>query len=375
MKIFKLPDLGEGLSDAEIVTWHVTPGDHVVVDQPLVSVETDKAVVDIPSPWSGDIAKLYAEPGDVVDTGADLVAFDGDARSDPGAIVGSLPETSTNPKDPSDIGQPATEKPATGRKLASPAVRQLARERDIDLSSIQGSGPDGAITTLDLEQQSNFPGDDILVERVSGVRRAMVRSMSKSGSEVVPATVMDDADIEHWQGSTDITIRLVRAVEAGIEAEPGLNAWFYPERGERWLHKNINLGLAVDTPDGLFAPVLRNVSSRTDLDLREGLQRLREDVGARSIPPEELRGQTITLSNFGMIGGRYAELVVVPPQVAILGAGRITTRLCLEQNNVCTHRILPLSLSFDHRVVTGGEAARFLGAVVRSLEKQIERGN
>ena len=375
MKIFKLPDLGEGLSDAEIVTWHVTPGDHVVVDQPLVSVETDKAVVDIPSPWSGNIAKLFAEPGDIVDTGADLVAFDSEARSDPGAIVGSIPETSSGREDSGEIDQTPKEKKVTERKLASPAVRQLARERGIDLSSIQGSGPDGAITTLDLEQQSDFPGDEIQVEKVSGVRRAMVRSMSKSGSEVVPATVMDDADIEHWQGSTDITIRLVRAVEAGIAAEPGLNAWFYPARGERWLHKKINLGLAVDTPDGLFAPVLRDVSSRTDLDLRQGLQQLRRDVEARSIPPEELRGQTITLSNFGMIGGRYAALVVVPPQVAILGAGRISTRICLEQSNVCTHRILPLSLSFDHRVVTGGEAARFLAAVVRSLENQETRGN
>ena len=370
MKIFQLPDLGEGLSDAEIVTWHVTPGDHVVVDQPLVSVETDKALVEIPSPWSGDIAQLFAEPGDIVETGADLVAFGGDARSDPGAIVGSLPKSSAERGDSSEIDHTPSEGTKPDRIIASPAVRQLARERGIDLSSIEGSGPDGAITTFDLEQQSELADEAFQIERVSGVRRSMVRSMTRSGSQVVSATVMDDADIEHWQGNTDITIRLVRAVQAGITAEPGLNAWFYPERGERWLHKKINLGLAVDTSEGLFAPVLRNVSSRTDLDLREGLQRLRKDVEARSIPPDELRGQTITLSNFGMIGGRYAALVVVPPQVAILGAGQISTRLCLEQENVRSHRILPLSLSFDHRVVTGGEAARFLGAVVRSLEKQ-----
>ena len=375
MKIFKLPDLGEGLSDAEIVSWHVTPGDHVVVDQPLVSVETDKALVEIPSPWSGDIAQLFAEPGDIVETGADLVAFGGDARSDPGAIVGSLPESSTEWGDSGGIDRAPIEGTESDRILASPAVRQLARERGIDLSSIDGSGPDGAVTTLDLEQQSDLTDEAFQVERVSGVRRSMVRSMTRSGSEVVSATVMEDADIEHWQDNTDITIRLVRAVEAGIATEPGLNAWFYPERGERWLHNNINLGLAVDTPDGLFAPVLRNVSSRTDRDLRAGLQRLRKDVEARSIPPDELRGQTFTLSNFGMIGGRYAALVVVPPQVAILGAGQISTQLCLEEDNVRSHRILPLSLSFDHRVVTGGEAARFLAAVVRSLEKQVIRGN
>lgn len=369
MKVFKLPDLGEGLTDAEIVAWHVTPGDHVVKDQPLVSVETDKAVVDIPAPWSGDVARLFAEPGDIVDTGADLVAFDSEARSDPGAIVGTLPASEPDEEAAPQVLEQAGADLNTGRIYASPAVRQLARERGIDLSVIQGSGPDGAITTRDLEQLSNTPGENVQVERIAGVRRAMLRSMSKAGAEVVAATVMDEADIEHWPDNTDITIRLVRAIEAGFATEPGLNAWFYPERGERWLHQKINLGLAVDTPDGLFAPVLQDISSRTDQDLREGLERLRRDVEARSIPPEELRGQTITLSNFGMIGGRTAALVVVPPQVSILGAGRITSRLCLDQDTVSSHRVLPLSLSFDHRVVTGGEATRFLMAVVQSLEK------
>ncbi len=369
MKVFKLPDLGEGLTDAEIVTWHVAPGDHVVKDQPLVSVETDKAVVDIPAPWPGDVAQLFAEPGDIVETGADLVAFDGEARSDPGAIVGTLPPSQSEEKQSPQVADQPSTNLKTGRIYASPVVRQLARERGIDLSIIRGSGPDGAITTRDLEQQGNIPGDNVRVERIVGVRRAMMRSMSKSGAAVVAATVMDEADIEHWPDNTDITIRLVRAIEAGVAAEPGLNAWFYPERGERWLHQRIDLGLAVDTPDGLFAPVLQNISSRADQDLREGLQKLRRDVETRSIPPDELRGQTITLSNFGMIGGRTAALVVVPPQVSILGAGRITARLCLDQEKVTSHRILPLSLSFDHRVVTGGEATRFLMAVIGSLEK------
>lgn len=369
MKVFKLPDLGEGLKDAEVVAWHVTPGDHVVKDQPLVSVETDKAVVDIPAPWSGDVAQLFAEPGDIVETGADLMAFDGEARRDPGAIVGALPGNKLKEKQAPPTADQSRSNLINERVHASPAVRQLARERGIDLAIIRGSGPNGAITTRDLEQQDNSPGENVRVERIAGVRRAMVRSMSKSGAAVVAATVMDEADIEHWPDKTDITIRLVRAVEAGVATEPGLNAWFYPERSERWLHQRIDLGLAVDTPDGLFAPVLQDIASRTDQDLREGLQKLRRDVDARSIPPDELRGQTTTLSNFGMIGGLSAALVVVPPQVSILGAGRITSRLCLDQEKVSSHRILPLSLSFDHRVVTGGEATRFLMAVVDSLEK------
>ncbi|MGI9316511.1 MAG: dihydrolipoamide acetyltransferase family protein [bacterium] len=370
MKVFKLPDLGEGLTDAEIVSWHVSPGDHVVADQPIVSVETDKAVVEIPSPWSGNVSRLFAEPGDIVETGADLVEFDSDTRSNPGAIVGSLPDVhSDKAKFVGADQQPQTHMEAA-RVHASPAVRQLAHERGIDISTIQGSGPDGAVTTMDLEQHGGPAADEVKVERIMGVRRAMVRSMSKSGAEVVPATVTDEADIEHWPEDTDITICLVRALEAGILAEPGLNAWFYSGRGERWVHQRINLGLAVDTPDGLFAPVLRDVASRNDEDLRIGLQNLRQDVKARSIPPDELRGQTITLSNFGTIGGRFAALVVVPPQVSILGAGRITRRACLHQGDISFHRILPLSLTFDHRVVTGGEAARFLSAVIHSLEQE-----
>ncbi|MGB5706293.1 MAG: dihydrolipoamide acetyltransferase family protein [Arenicellales bacterium] len=371
MKVFKLPDLGEGLKDAEIVSWHVSTGDHVVVDQPLVSVETDKAVIEIPSPWAGNIVELFAETGDVIETGSDLVAFDSEARSDPGAIVGSLPKSRPEETESSRPQQDLSNHFETDRINASPAVRQLARERGIDLKTTQGSGPNGAITTQDVKSQTASFATDFEVERITGVRRAMVRSMSKSGAEVVPATVTDQADIERWPENADITIRLVRAIEVGVAAEPGLNAWFYPDKGERWVHRNIDLGLAVDTPDGLFAPVLRSIASRSDQELRKGLEKLRHDVAARSIPPNELRGQTISLSNFGMIGGRYAVLVVVPPQVAILGAGKIMTQAVMENGEIKIHRFLPLSLTFDHRVVTGGEAARFLSAVMMSL--QIEK--
>ena len=349
MKIFKLPDLGEGLQDAEIVSWHVSPGDHVVADQPLVSVETAKAVVELPSPGSGYIARLYGEPGDIIPIGADLVEFNQQARSDPGAIVGDLPEKAT-------------------RVRVTPAVRRLAGELGVDLSTIGGTGPDGAITSQDIERCAKTSLEDVQIERVSGVRRAMAQSMSRAGKEIVPATVTDDADIDHWPADSDVTIRLVRAIEAGVKSEAGLNAWYYPDRGERWIHGEIDLGLAVDTPDGLFAPVLRNIASRGDEDLRGGLQKLRRDVESRAIPAEELKGQTFTLSNFGMISGRYAALVIVPPQVAILGAGRISTRVVLCRGQAVGHRILPLSLTFDHRIVSGGEAARFMAAVKSSLE-------
>ncbi len=357
MTTFNLPDLGEGLQDAEIVSWHVSPGDHVVADQPLVSVETAKAVVEIPSPQSGNISKIFGDAGDIVEIGAALVEFDDTARQDPGAIVGELPVDT-----------------ADRNVTAAPAVRRLAGKLGIDITSLEGTGPAGSVTAGDVEQAASSVMDGIAVERLVGVRRAMAQSMTKAGAEIVPATVTDEADIDHWPDEADITIRLVRAIEAGIKTEPGLNAWYHPEDRERWIHREIHLGLAIDTPEGLFAPVLRNTVSRSDADLRNGLQKLRVDVKSRAIPPEELSGQTFTLSNFGMIAGQHAALVIVPPQVAILGAGRITLKVVLEQGEAKAHQMLPLSLTFDHRVVTGGEAARFLAAVIGSLEAKEEGG-
>ena len=149
--------------------------------------------------------------------------------------------------------------------------------------------------------------------------------------------------------------------------EPALNVWYDAERGARQRHEAVHLGIAVDTKDGLFVPVLRDVGRRSDTDLREGLERMKADIRARKIPPEELRGGTITLSNFGMLAGRYATPVVVPPQVAILSTGRIVPMVVVHQDKPAIRRIMPLSLTFDHRVVTGGEAARFLARAMTDL--------
>jgi pyruvate dehydrogenase E2 component (dihydrolipoamide acetyltransferase) len=201
------------------------------------------------------------------------------------------------------------------------------------------------------------------------MRRAMAQRMAAAHAEVVRTTVNDEADIDDWRKGEDVTIRLVRAIAAACQAETSLNAWYNAEAGERRLIKRIDIGIAVDTEGGLIVPVLRNVGERDASDLRHGLDRLRADAAARSIPPEELRGATITLSNFGMIGGRFANLIVVPPQVAIVGAGRIDQRVLVHNGQPAARRVLPLSLTFDHRVVTGGEAARFLVALKSDLER------
>ncbi|MGU7781483.1 dihydrolipoamide acetyltransferase family protein [Burkholderia sp. PU8-34] len=374
MKIFKLPDLGEGLQEAEIVEWHVKTGDTVATDQPLLSVETAKAIVDIPSPQAGRIAKLFGQAGDIVHLGAPLVAFEGeggDADADAGTVVGKV-----------EVGaQVVHEAPAVlgggvgggigggaGAIKAMPAVRALARKLDVDLAMVTPSGADGVITAADVQRVAKVLAEVGPAEVLRGVRRAMAQNMARAQSEVAAATVIDDADIHAWAPRTDVTIRLIRALVAGCRAEPGLNAWYEGHTGRRHVLAKIDVGIAVDLPDGLFVPVLRDVAHRDAADLRAGLDRMRDDIRARKIPPEEMRGNTITLSNFGMIAGKYAAPVVVPPTVAILGAGRIHDSVVPVAGAAAVHRILPLSLTFDHRVVTGGEAARFLAAAIADLQ-------
>jgi len=361
---FRLPDLGEGLEEAEIVAWHVTEGDHVVVDQPLVSVETDKAVVEVPSPRSGRIVRLFGAKGELVKVGAPLVEFAEGAELDTGTVVGELEQ---GERAPARAEAPVEAAPARALQVL-PAVRALARKLDVDLNLVQASGPGGTITRADVERAAKSLAEAGPAEALRGMRRAMAQRMAAAHAEVVPSGVTDEADIDAWAPGEDVTIRLVRAIAAACKAEPSLNAWYNAAAGERRLLPRIDIGIAVDTEGGLIVPVLRNVGERDAPDLRAGLDRMRADAASRSIPPDELRGATITLSNFGMIGGRFASLVVVPPQVAIVGAGRIGQRVMAHEGRPAVRRGLPLSLTFDHRVVTGGEAARFLVALKSDLQ-------
>jgi 2-oxoisovalerate dehydrogenase E2 component (dihydrolipoyl transacylase) len=363
MKSFNLPDLGEGLQEAEIVTWHISPGDRVVADQPLVSVETDKAVVEVPSPFAGEVAELFGAEGDLVKVGAPLVSFAEAAQADSGTVVGQIA-----------AGEAVTEEVTTGERggrtvtvRATPAVRALARRKGVDLALVSGSGANGMITASDVDRAAATLSEAGPLEDLRGVRRAMASRMAHAHAEVVPATVSDDANVDAWRGR-DVTVRLVRAIVAGCAREPSLNVWYDSQSQGRRLHRKIDLGIAVDTEDGLFVPVLRDVANRSADDLRGGLERMKADILARTIPPEELRGATITLSNFGSLAGRYAAPVVVPPQVAILSTGRITSRPVAVGPEIAVRRVMPLSLTFDHRVVTGGEATRFLAAVIGDLE-------
>ncbi|MDH3714512.1 MAG: 2-oxo acid dehydrogenase subunit E2 [Gammaproteobacteria bacterium] len=364
MKVFELPDLGEGLTEAEIVEWYVAIGDEVEVDQNLVSVETAKAIVDIPSPWAGKITRLCAAVGDIADVGKPLIEFEGEPDSeDAGSVIGGV-----------EIGDEHIEETAApvaqsapGVK-AVPAIRALARRLNVDLSIVKASGKGGVILKQDVERAAKSLAEAGAAEPLRGPRRAMASSMVLANAEVARATIMDDADVHAWAPGSDPSARLIRAIAAGCNAEPALNAWYDGQAQARRLLKKIDLAVAVDTDDGLFVPVLRDIAGRSAEDLREALNRIRSDVEARSIPPEEMRGYSITLTNYGTIAGRYAAPIVVPPTVAIVGAGRIRDDVVAAAGTPAVHRVLPLSLTFDHRAVTGGEAGRFLNAVIGDLE-------
>lgn len=391
MSIFKLPDLGEGLQEAEIREWHVKVGDTVKVDQPLLSVETAKAVVEVPSPQSGVIKKLYGKNGDTMDVGKPLVEFEGSetaatqttpASDTPvatpvvdhgGARTGAITDTGTVVGAMKSSNEVVTEKATTvgtaaGLKV-TPAVRALAHRLNVDLTIITATGPDGMITAADVQRVHKILTEVGPMEKLKGARKAMAQAMAQSRDEVMPATVTDDAIIHAWQGKQDLTIRLIRAIAAGIKAEPALNAWYdQAEIGRRLLDK-IHVGVAVDTPEGLFVAVLQDVASRSEESLRSGLQKMKEATKNRSVPPEELRGYTITLSNFGRFGGKYATPVLVPPTVAIVAAGSVRDAVVPIDGKIAISKIIPLSVTFDHRCVTGGEATRFLAAMIADLQK------
>ncbi len=376
-KSFLLPDLGEGLHEAEIVEWHVKAGDDVKADAPLVSVETDKAVVEVPAPWSGRIAKLCAEAGQTIAVGSPVVEYEGAA-----AVVAPTPAVASEAAHATPSATRARETaaaPSTTRPRAMPAVRVLAQELGVDLATLTGTGPEGAITAKDVAQAFKASVGDSGVraapiamaeslegwEPLKGARRSMAEAMSKA-REVMPATVTDDVDIGAWPQGTRTLSRLVRAVCRAVAVEPAVNAWFDPARGRR-LSQAIDLGLAVDTPTGLLVPVIRNAGGLSTDAVEREIARLIEAARARTLSPDELKGATFTLSNYGSIAGRHATPVVVPPQVAILGAGRVHKVVRLEDGKAVERPMLPLSLTIDHRAVTGGESARFLAAVMEDL--------
>ena len=436
-KKFLLPDLGEGLPDATIVEWYVKEGDVIRLDENLVSMETAKAVVDVPSPVSGKVLKLAGGPGDVIVTGTMLAEFEIDpslpqraegqdtghhhgpshAAPEPAAPASAATAAKAEPEDAGtvvgamQVGNAVVSEAAVavGGVKAVPAVRAMARKLGVDLTRVRASGVDGTVSMDDVKRAaadgSAKPGAAPVAraaapaaaaaapaqrstvsqtgkpmrtqppgvaasgqpEQLKGVRRNMARVMADARDRVVQTTLVDDADLHQWLGKQDITARTIRAIVAACKAEPALNAWFDDENLTLTKHPHVDLGLAVDTPDGLFVPALRNAHLLDSRGLREGINRLRTQVEDRSIPASELNGYTISLSNFGVFAGRYGTVVVVPPCVAIVGVGKLSHDVVAVMGGIEVHRRMPISLTFDHRACTGGEAARFLKALLDDL--------
>jgi len=341
----------------------------------------------------------------VIATGAPLVEFDvaasqtarpapakapeRPAADDSGTVVGSMPTTNEEEFIETAVAGGNSGAPRE-RVRAAPAVRALAKRLGVDLARVAGSGRGGLITVDDvmttsgptalhtaatvtaLKTAPSAPRAAVAggePEKLRGLRRAMAQSMSLARDNVMNCTLFDDADLHRWAKGQDFTIRLLRAIGAACRAEPGLNAWFDGEAQSRRLLARVDVAMAVDTPDGLLVPVIRDVGGRAAEALRADVDRLKRTARDRTVAPEDLRDFSFMLSNYGMIAGRYATPVVVPPVVAILGAGRLSHDVIAVMGGIEAHLRMPLSLTFDHRCVTGGEAARFLAALMRDLER------
>jgi 2-oxoisovalerate dehydrogenase E2 component (dihydrolipoyl transacylase) len=398
MTVFKLPDLGEGLSEAEVLRWHVKIGDRIEVDAPMLAVETAKAVVEVPSPVSGTILALHAQPGDRIEIGAPLIEFVPDAShaassapsqastsGDAGTVVGHVAPLAEDYV----VGGVVAAAPgeSLSRLGACSAARALARSLGVELESLRGSGRDGVITLEDVihagmpnsssrGSRHSVPASSAAppelgghVEPLRSLRRSMAQSMTLARDNVMASTVFDDADLHHWPGPGDYSARVLRAIANAVRTEPALNAWYDAAAESRTLFDHVDVGLAVDTPDGLLVPVIRHIEQLDASQLRAELDRLKRAARERTVRSDELRHFTFMLSNFGTLAGRYATPVVVPPAVAILGTGRVRADVMAVEGRVEIHRRMPLSLSFDHRVVTGAEAVRFLAAFIGDLER------
>ncbi len=334
-------------------------------------METAKALVDVPSPYSGIISKLYGHSGDTIKTGSPLVAFKSlsgeNSESDAGTVVGSIEVGNKILKEsPSGI-QPRASVP--GNIRVTPAVRALAKELNVDLAQIIPTGPRGTVTLQDVknagEKKDNLAEG---FELLQGVRRFMAINLVQAQVQVVPVTVMDDADIQGFAKEEDVTSRLIRAIINACKIEPALNAHFDGKNLSRRVFSEVNLGLAVDTPKGLYVPVIKRAETLSNEKIRGQINAFKQQAVEQEFSKESLQGATITLSNFGVFVGRYANPIVIPPTVAIVGIGKIRDEVIAVAGQPEVHRIMPISLTFDHRAITGGEGARFLAAFIRDLE-------
>lgn len=385
---FRLPDLGEGITEGEVVKWRVAKGDLIEEHQIVLEIETDKAIVEVPSPKKGRVAEIKAAQGSVAAVGAVLFTVElpdlpghgpgaTEARQEYASVVGTMP-------DRVDV-------------LASPKARSLAKKLGIDLASVKGTGHSGIVTELDVQSavgaqaptgapKEAVSGSDRfgLIERVpiKGVRKAIAKNLIASMRSAAFVTGMDDADVtELWdlrarerKAAMEKGIHLtfmpfiMKAVQHALALYPSLNGSVDEKGEEIIIKKYYNIGVAVETPDGLMVSVVKNVEKKTILDIASELQDMSRKARERKITLEELKGSSFTITNYGSFGGVYATPIINYPDIAILGTGRIKERPWVKDGVVVARKTLPLSLTFDHRVLDGADAAQFLNKVIGYIE-------
>jgi pyruvate dehydrogenase E2 component (dihydrolipoamide acetyltransferase) len=390
---FKFPDVGEGITEGEIVKWEVKEGEKVSEHQTIAKIETDKAIVEIPSPKAGTILKIYHKEGDTVKVGETLVTIgesgEGAEIPEPRATVPTTSVVGVLEEAPVTVTEPSV--------LATPATRRLAKDLATDISQITGTGLDGRITEEDVrkyaEQKGQVSGIIRKVKKydlygyyetvpMKGIRKSTAKRMIESVKAAPHVTQMDEADVTELvkmrerlkdaaqKKSVHLTYLpfVVRAVVAALKQYPYLNSSVGQEIEEITLKKYYNIGVAVDTEDGLIVPVIKGADQKSLLSLAQEIQTLAERARSREIDLADLKGGTFTITNIGFIGGTHATPIINYPETAILAMGRIYDKPVVRDEQVVIRKVMPLSLSFDHRVIDGVMAARFTNTIIRYLE-------
>jgi pyruvate dehydrogenase E2 component (dihydrolipoamide acetyltransferase) len=343
---FRMPDLGEGVAEGEIVRWLVAPGQEVAEDDLLVEIQTDKATVEVPSPAAGVVSRILAEEGAVVPVGELLVVIGADAK--PGSASSAVTE------------------PAQIRVQATPAVRRLAAELGVDLASLAGDGP---VTEAAVRAAASGGSGGGRREPLRGVRRAIAEHLARAHREVPAVTVVEECDFTHLsetRGELSYLPFVLRATAAALGRHPVLNARL---DGEEIVYlDDVHLGVAMQTEAGLMVPVVRDAAAKPVEQLAADVAELGTAAAAGTFAPEQLRGSTFTVSSAGRLGGLFATPLVNHPEVAILGVHRIAPRPAVVDGAVVVRDIGLVSCTFDHRVVDGAVASAFLLDVIAGLE-------
>ena len=410
--VFKMPDLGEGTVDAEIVAWHTKPGDEVAEDQLIVEVMTDKAAVEVPAPVSGRVVSVSGAPGDKIAVGSPLIVFEIDGNAAGAAPASAAPRvtapaSAAAPPASSAAAVPASTTAAvpaapaavaptpvrTGRVMASPADRRRAREAGIDLSTVAGSGPGGRIVRGDLDLAAAKPsaasnanaeetGPATTEIKVIGLRRLIAERMSEAKRNIPHFAYVEEVDVTELESlrmhlnanrakdaaSMSFLPLVVAALTRVLESFPQCNVLYDAARGVLVRHRAAHVGIATQTPDGLKVPVVRNAQALSLWDIAAEIRRLAERARSNKATREELTGSTITVTSLGKLGGIASTPIINAPEVAIIGLNKAVERPMVHQGAIAVRRIMNLSSSFDHRFVDGYDAAAMIQALKDLLE-------